>query len=205
MHVMNLCSLLAWRRCAKVNGTDHSFLYRQYVTHDLDSYETMDYVLCGALSHIHAAEVTVSYDVVCQYYKKIADRLARISPSSVVWAGAQAFKTFANASNISYVVPKFHLYAHKLFCQLRFAFGFLFGTGVTDGEAPERVWSNANPAAASLREMGPGNNNDTMDDIFGAWNWMKTCLIGERSTLFQKEIYRLRSRLGFVRPYGPCT
>lgn len=139
----------------------------------------MDWVFCGALSHIRAAEVTLSYDVVCQYCRKLADRLAGISSSSVIWAGAQAFAKFAEAGCTSYVVPKFHLYAHKAYCQLRFALGWLFGTAVTDGEAPERVWSGANPATSSLREMGPGGNNDTMDDIFGAWNWMKTCGMGK--------------------------
>ncbi|VDC04364.1 unnamed protein product [Peniophora sp. CBMAI 1063] len=143
-----------------------------------ERYETVDWVLCGALSYARAAEVTISYDVVCQYCKKLGDRLARIPPVRVIWAGAQAFMKLAETNCISYVVPKFHIYAHKAYCQLRYAFGWLFGTAVIDGEAPERLWSGVNAAASSLREMGPGGNNDTMDDIFGAWNWQKTCRIG---------------------------
>lgn len=138
----------------------------------------MDYVLCGALSFIRAAEVTIGYDVVCQYCKKLSDRLAKISAARVVWTGAQRFFQLAQTGAISYVVPKFHLYAHKLWCQLRFSLLWLRGTGLTDAETAERVWAGANPAAPSLREMGPGGMNDTMDDICGAWNWQKYCGIG---------------------------
>ncbi|VDB96150.1 unnamed protein product [Peniophora sp. CBMAI 1063] len=140
-----------------------------------ERYESIDWILCGALSHIHALEVTISYDVVCQYCKKLAARLALIPCTRVIWAGAQTFASLLGEGRISYVVPKFHLYAHKVHCQLRFALNWLFGTAVTDGEAPERLWSNTNAAVSSLREMGPGGNNDVLDDMFGAWNWQKTC------------------------------
>ncbi|VDC01759.1 unnamed protein product [Peniophora sp. CBMAI 1063] len=140
--------------------------------------ESMDWVFCGALAHIRAPEVTLSYDVVCQYCVNLGGRLARIRPTSVIWAGAQSFAKLSTVGHISYVVPKFHLYAHKFWCQIRYAFGLLFGTAITDGEEIERLWSGIKAAAPSLREMGPGANNDTMDDIFGAWNWMKTCTIG---------------------------
>ncbi|VDC01547.1 unnamed protein product [Peniophora sp. CBMAI 1063] len=143
-----------------------------------ERYETMDWVLCGALSFVRAAAVTISYDVACQYAINLPARLAGIRPASVIWAGAQAFAKFYETGLITYVVPKFHLYAHKAYCQLRYALGWLFGSAITDGEAPERVWSALNAAVSSLREMGPGGYHDTMDDMFGAWNWLKTCCIG---------------------------
>ncbi|VDC00223.1 unnamed protein product [Peniophora sp. CBMAI 1063] len=143
-----------------------------------ERYESVDWALCGALSHIHAPEVTISYDIVCQYSVNLGTRLARILPTSVIWPGAQVFAKLASAGNISFVVPKFHLYAHKVWCQLRYAFLYLRGVAMTDGEAPERLWSSVNSAAPSLKEMSPGGNNDVMDDIFGAYNWMKTCTIG---------------------------
>ena len=139
----------------------------------------MDYVLCGALSFVRAAEVTITYDVVCQYCKNLSDRLSKIRGVRVVWAGAQRFLELARVGAVSYVVPKFHLYAHKIWCQIRLALLWLRGTAVTDGETPERVWSGANPAASSLREMGPGGMNDVMDDMAGSWNWQKVCGIGK--------------------------
>lgn len=141
-------------------------------------FNVMDYVLCGALSFIRAAEVTVSYDVACQYCKKLCERLGKIRCVRVVWAGAQRFLSLANVGAVSYVVPKFHLAAHKIWCQVRLAFMWLLGTGLSDGEAPERVWASANPASTSLREMGPGGMNDVMDDMAGSWNWRKLCEIG---------------------------
>ncbi|VDC03718.1 unnamed protein product [Peniophora sp. CBMAI 1063] len=88
-----------------------------------------------------------------------------------------AFATFVEKGRMSYAVPKFHLYAHKVFCQLRFAFQWLFGTAITDGEAPERLWSGFNAAVSSLRELGPGGNHDMLDYMFGAWNYEKSSTI----------------------------
>ncbi|VDB98544.1 unnamed protein product [Peniophora sp. CBMAI 1063] len=144
-----------------------------------ERFNVMDYVLCGALSYVKAASVTVSYDVACQYCKKLPDRLRKIRMGRVVWAGAQRFFELASVGAVNYVVPKFHLYAHKVWCQIRLAFLWLRGTGLTDGETPERVWSGANPAAPALREMGPGGMSDMMDDMAGSWNWQKTCGIAD--------------------------
>lgn len=135
----------------------------------------MDWVFCGALSFLRCAEVTVCYDIACQWSKKLRERLSKIAPDCKVAPGAVQFMKHYADRTVTYAVPKFHLYAHKLYCQLRYALGLLFGTGVTDGEGCERVWSNANPAAPSLREMGPGGMSDTMDDMCGFWNWRKVC------------------------------
>lgn len=145
-------------------------------------YVTMDWVFCGALSFIRAAQLTVCYDIACQWSKKLVARISRIRPTRTVWKGAETFLSFASAGTVQYAVPKFHLYAHKVYCQLRYALGWLLGTAFTDGESCERVWANANPAAPSLREMGPGGMSDTMDDMCGSWNWQKTCGLGPYPT-----------------------
>ncbi|KAG1870962.1 hypothetical protein C8R48DRAFT_569320, partial [Suillus tomentosus] len=54
----------------------------------------------------------------------------------------------------------------------------------TDGEAPERGWSNINRVATSTKEMGPGSRRDTLDDHFGDWNWKKVTALGR--TLLRK-------------------
>ncbi|VDC03701.1 unnamed protein product [Peniophora sp. CBMAI 1063] len=140
-----------------------------------ERYNTMDWILCGALSFLRCAEVTVSYDIACQWSKRLHERLSKIAPDCIMHQGALRFMKHHLDRTITYVVPKFHLYAHKAFCQLRYALGLLLGTGLTDGEGCERVWSGANPAASSLREMGAGGMSDTMDDMCNAWNWKKTC------------------------------
>ena len=75
-----------------------------------------------------------------------------------------------------YAVPKFHLPAHVLKCQVE----------RTDREAPEQGWSYINGVASSTKEMGPGSRQDTLDDPldtldnhfghahhFGDYNWRK--------------------------------
>ncbi|KAF8163735.1 hypothetical protein B0H34DRAFT_650742, partial [Crassisporium funariophilum] len=54
----------------------------------------------------------------------------------------------------------------------------------TDGEAPERGWSDANGVASSTKEMGPGSRRNTLDDHFGDRNWAKIAKFGE--TFVQK-------------------
>ncbi|VDB85046.1 unnamed protein product [Peniophora sp. CBMAI 1063] len=144
-----------------------------------ERYSSIDWIFCGALSFLRCAEVTVCYDIACQWSKRLHKRLRDIAPDCRVFPGAVEFFKHHTNKTITYVVPKFHLYAHQLKCQLRYALGLLFGTGATDGEGCERVWAGANPAASSLREMGPGGMSDTMDDMCGSWNWQKTCGIGD--------------------------
>ncbi|KAG1809744.1 hypothetical protein EV424DRAFT_1473851 [Suillus variegatus] len=79
---------------------------------------------------------------------------------------------------ITFLVPKFHLPAHIPACQTTFSFNLIKGMARTDGEAPERGWSNINPVATSNREMGPGSRRDTLDDHFSDWNWRKVCNFG---------------------------
>ncbi|VDC05642.1 unnamed protein product [Peniophora sp. CBMAI 1063] len=140
-----------------------------------ERYSTMDWVFCGALSFLRCAEVTVCYDIACQWSKNLSERIRRMQPSWLVFPGAAQFIKLHVDRAITYAVPKFHLYAHKVFCQLRYALGLMLGTGATDGEGCERIWSGANPAASSLREMGAGGMSDTMDDMCSLWNWRKTC------------------------------
>ena len=70
-----------------------------------------------------------------------------------------------------FLIPKFHLLAHIMACQNVFSFNFNRHVGRTDGEAPERGWSQINAATTSTAEMGPGHRRDTLDDHFGDVNW----------------------------------
>ncbi|KAG2114604.1 uncharacterized protein F5147DRAFT_743818 [Suillus discolor] len=78
----------------------------------------------------------------------------------------------------------FHLKVHIDECQRNFSFNWSKHVGQTDGEAPERGWSNINRVAMSTKEMGPGSRQDTLDDHFGDWNWKKITALGR--TLLRK-------------------
>ncbi|KAG1729978.1 uncharacterized protein EDB91DRAFT_1239163 [Suillus paluster] len=62
--------------------------------------------------------------------------------------------------------------------------------GRTDGEAPERGWSNINRVASSTKEMGPGAHRDTLDDHFSDWNWKKITALGERFLSFRRTLHK---------------
>lgn len=145
----------------------------------------MDYVFGCALGFLRCASVAVSYDIACQWSVNLGRRLARVPDGRGLSTGAAKFTAWMSEgpassmwSKVKYAVPKFHLYAHKMACQVKWSFLWLVGAAATDGEGCERIWSGANPAASSLRVMGPGGMQDTMDDMCGAWNWQKTCGIG---------------------------
>ncbi|VDB94346.1 unnamed protein product [Peniophora sp. CBMAI 1063] len=143
-----------------------------------ERYVSVDYAFCGAMKHSRAPTVLVTYDIACQWHKKLHERLEKIPAQREIYAGAMAMLDLILKDKALFCVPKFHLYAHKLLCQINYAIGWTIGTGALDGEGCERCWSGTNGAASSLREMGPGTMHDTMDDICGSWNWVKVCGMG---------------------------
>ncbi|KAJ7773541.1 hypothetical protein B0H14DRAFT_3095985 [Mycena olivaceomarginata] len=42
----------------------------------------------------------------------------------------------------------------------------------------ERIWSSSGLMGASMREMGPGSRQDTLDDFWHHWNWNKVVGMG---------------------------
>lgn len=134
----------------------------------------MDYLFFSTLRNNCLDVLNVSYDIACQWHKNLWSRM----------------KSLPGSYNISYLcvfirffVPKFHLPAHVNKCQTLFSFNFARFVGRTDGEAPERGWSNINPVASSTKAMGPGCRRDTLDDHFGDWNWKKVVGLGMWFTL----------------------
>ncbi|KAG1884769.1 hypothetical protein F4604DRAFT_1878698 [Suillus subluteus] len=139
-----------------------------------ERYINMDYLFFSALRHTVLDTLNVSYDIACQWHKKLWHRMSAFPISMHL---SHAVKT------ISFFVPKFHLPAHIEQCQTSFSFNFKNGVGRTDGEAPERGWANINPVASSTKEMGPGARRDTLDDYFGDSNWKKVVGLAETVTM----------------------
>ncbi|KAG6876851.1 hypothetical protein C0992_011551 [Termitomyces sp. T32_za158] len=127
-----------------------------------ERYVNMDYFFLSSLSHNAPDKVIISYDIICQWGKNLRKRCLEIYPPN----------RFPEISP-SYLIPKFHLAAHRPECQVNFSFNFSKSVGRTDGEAPERGWAAINAIAASTKEMGPGSRRDTLDDHFGDYNWRK--------------------------------
>lgn len=134
----------------------------------------MDYLYFSSIRNGSPADLVVSYDIACQWSRNINSRSASYPPELV--------EEYPKALTVTYLVPKFHLYAHRTSCQINYSFNLTRGVGRTDGESPERGWAAMNPVASSTKEMGPGSRRDTLDDHFGDYNWRKVASLRAKPT-----------------------
>ncbi|KAF9456024.1 hypothetical protein BDZ94DRAFT_1353138 [Collybia nuda] len=136
-----------------------------------ERYINMDYLVFLSLVNSKIRIIVISYDIVCQWHKKLFDRMMSFP---------HHMHLSKNVVYILFLIPKFHLPAHIEDCNLQFLFNLTKNVGRTDGEAPECGWASINPVAQSTKEMGPGSRRDTLDNHFNDWNWKKTITFGER-------------------------
>ncbi|SJL17200.1 uncharacterized protein ARMOST_20746 [Armillaria ostoyae] len=129
----------------------------------------MDYIFLNRLAQNTPTRIVVSYNIACQWSKKLFERIA-IYPDSM---------TLSQGPNqMTFLVPKFHLPAHIVRCHAKFSFWKTPYMGQTDGEAPKRGWDHTNRLTGSVKNMGPGSYLDTVDDHLGDYNWQKATLLG---------------------------
>ncbi|OCH93148.1 hypothetical protein OBBRIDRAFT_832811 [Obba rivulosa] len=133
-----------------------------------ERYINMDYIFLSSMDQNMPDDVILSYDIACQFEKNFSGR--RLIYGTI-------FSFFAV---ILWLIPKFHLPAHQDSCHSTYSFNLNEEVGRTDGKAPERDWADANGMATSTKEMRPGSRRDTLDDIFGDYNWRKITLLGPR-------------------------
>ena len=129
----------------------------------------MDYLFFSTMKFHLYILLVVSYDIVCQWYVYLRDRMNSYP---------EILHIDLDARKVTFLVPKFHLPAHVAACQTSFSFNLTRGVGNTDGEAPERGWSDINPLASQTKQMGPGSRRDTIDNHFGDWNYQKVIGLG---------------------------
>ncbi|KAJ7735423.1 hypothetical protein DFH07DRAFT_870763 [Mycena maculata] len=134
-----------------------------------ERYANMDYIFGSLLRH-HCPNLVkyISYDICCQWSKNLVERLKKLPPGLRLTIVLQ----------LVFLIPKLHIYGHKLLCQLLISLNFMRGSARTDGEGIERPWANIGPVATSTREMGPGSRSDTLDDHWSHWNWQKLVELG---------------------------
>ena len=133
------------------------------------SYSNMDYVFASVLHHINSKLSKVaSYDIACQWSIHVLKRVKNLPP--LVWLNA--------ILQLAFLIPKLHIYSHKLLCQISYSFHLHPGVGNTNGESIERSHAFIGPFGTSTTEMGPGSRHDTLDDVWGYWNWLKLIFIG---------------------------
>ena len=133
----------------------------------------MDFAFLSTLLPSIAQGVTrvlMSYDIGCQWDKKLQDRISQYSAST----------TF-DLSTLDYwrvVVPKFHLSGHGQKCQLGYNINFTKGAARMCGEGIESGWSQSGNMVIWSRENGPNARRAILDSHWGECNWQK--LLGLR-------------------------
>ncbi|EIW75289.1 hypothetical protein CONPUDRAFT_66284, partial [Coniophora puteana RWD-64-598 SS2] len=135
-----------------------------------ERYYNMDFLILSSLSGDQAQVIVISYDIACQWSLHFLERIRKYFHIS---------DKVLDGKKLVFLVPKFHLPAHVERCQIEFSFNLAKWVGRTDGEAPERGWSNINPVAVATKENGPGARHDTLNAHFGDYNWKKICGIHE--------------------------
>ncbi|TFK80817.1 hypothetical protein K466DRAFT_503224 [Polyporus arcularius HHB13444] len=136
-----------------------------------ERWANIDYVLASAVKGTGVRRIMNSYDVGCEHEKGFFVRAQEFPELISLDLPRDAWV---------FVVPKFHVSAHKPECQGMFSPNYVPHAARFDGEHVERLWSFLNPSASSLKEMGPGARKETLDDLCAFNNWRKTVKFGEQ-------------------------
>ncbi|KDQ14720.1 hypothetical protein BOTBODRAFT_89523, partial [Botryobasidium botryosum FD-172 SS1] len=106
-----------------------------------------------------------SYDVNCQYCRKIRTRFEKHFPD-------------IDINTVKFVIPKWHASAHKEDCQFLYSLYFTPGVGCLDGEAPERNWAILNLVSTSAREMNTAHQHELLEDHMNDINFGHMIALG---------------------------
>lgn len=124
----------------------------------------MDFVFGSAIRNVALLFILISYDIACQWFVNVAKRMEEHWPNEI--------KLMPNIKLLP-AIPKLHEPMHEAADHQQFSLNFMPGVGNSDFECPERVWASHNPLAPSTKTAGPGTRQDTLDDNFSFWNWLK--------------------------------
>ena len=133
-------------------------------------YVNMDYIFACTMHDFLCLNNLVSYDIACQWWKGLQDRLAEF-PSHL--------RIPLPDGSIAYVIPKLHYASHKQEGHSPYSLNYRRGSGRLDGEGIERRWWWIQPMVSSTRVMGPGSRQGVLEDHLSYSNWRKTVEIGE--------------------------
>ncbi|PPQ82319.1 LOW QUALITY PROTEIN: hypothetical protein CVT25_008447 [Psilocybe cyanescens] len=158
-----------------------------------ERYANMDYLFALVLQMIAVHWVLVSYDIACQWFINLFKRIDANWPESL--------KPRPNISLVP-AIPKLHEPMHTQANHQVYSLNYIPGVGLSDCECPERVLSNHNALSNATKTQGPekiliclsldpfgkrdrkqygmipGSQQDTLDNHFGYWNWLKYVLLG---------------------------
>ena len=128
--------------------------------------KNVDWSLLETLRTTHVDEaqgVMLYYDIVCQYWVHLNDRIGHLLP---------------NGLEIDRAIGLFHVHAHKEECFYRFASSFIPGSGIVAGEILESLWSRLNLIATATRTATLAHRAEVIDDHASDSNHKKALDMG---------------------------
>ncbi|OJT01852.1 hypothetical protein TRAPUB_7684 [Trametes pubescens] len=143
-----------------------------------ERYRNIDYVVASSIRNRFLKVIKNSFDVACEWNKGFFRRIQDLPPEIQPRVPQQGW---------TFVVPKFHVAAHKESCQATYSPNWTANAARFDGEHVERIWSRLNSAAPSTKEMGTGARWEALDDFCGFNNWRKTTQLGDDLLRWQIE------------------
>lgn len=129
----------------------------------------MDFIFGSALKGTNISTVVISYDIACQWYKNLFDRMQG-------WPEPIRINPLIDTRPL---IPKLHEPGHERKGHDELSFNYSPGVGLTDGECPERIWAAHNALGNATKTQGPGSRHDVLDDHIGFWNWLKYNSMGK--------------------------
>lgn len=118
-------------------------------------------------------EVTITYDIACQYKKNFYKRIDALP---------EALKGL-DLPVLTWGLPVWHGNVHDIKCEAKESLKYKPGVGKTDGEGIERVWSVFNSISYMTREEQPGARHDDIEDKADKHNFGKNIALGESRKL----------------------
>ncbi|KAJ6447661.1 hypothetical protein C8R47DRAFT_1231344 [Mycena vitilis] len=129
-----------------------------------ERYANMDFIISSSLKGFDLKELTISYDIACQWRKNLLDRITKLPDDLQV-----PFESFLFQCGL----PVWHASSHEAECTNSNSLSFLPGVGKSDGEGIERLWADLNAFAYHTKNMGLGNRADTLEDKINYHNYRK--------------------------------
>jgi len=138
-------------------------------------FANMDFIFASAIKSLAVAIIVISYDIACQWFINLNNRISSDWPTNI---------RPPPTTTLVPAIPKLHEPMHQSANHQGFSFNFIPSVGLTDGEAPERIWAPHNALGSATRLQGPGSRQDVLDAHFGFWNWLK--YVGHGETLLRR-------------------
>ncbi|KAJ7130587.1 hypothetical protein C8R44DRAFT_732099 [Mycena epipterygia] len=129
-----------------------------------ERYVNMDYILMVSLAGFDLMELTVSYDIACQWQKNLCEHVKKL-PEEM----RPDFEKFLFQCGL----PIWHALSHEAECTNRFSLSFLPGIVKTDSEGIEQLWAELNAFVFHMKKMGLRHHVDSIEDKIDYHNHMK--------------------------------